>query len=95
MDPAERRVATGSADNELRLYSVAEPDAEGAPAKAHYAAELVDIVIGSTVASTGPRASMPAMRGCDIILLAERAYDRQQSHGVVCLFAARQANDNS
>ena len=30
VDPAERRVATGSTDNELRLYSVAEPDAEGA-----------------------------------------------------------------
>ena len=29
VDPAERRVATGSADNELRLYSVANAGAEG------------------------------------------------------------------
>ena len=37
VDPAERRIATGSADNELRLYSAAEPDAEGAVAQRSYA----------------------------------------------------------
>lgn len=32
VDPSERRLATGSADSELRLYAIADGDASGARA---------------------------------------------------------------